>query len=37
VAFRNKPTDNEEFNLAAYNAVIENDAEEDAIWESYIK
>lgn len=31
-----KLNDNEQFMLAAYSAVIENDPEEDAIWEKYI-
>ena len=28
--------DDEQFMLAAYSAVIENDPEEDAVWEKYI-
>jgi len=28
--------DNKQFMLAAYSAVIENDPEEDAVWEKYI-
>ena len=29
-------SDDDQFMLAAYSAVIENDAEEDAIWEKYV-
>ena len=30
-------SDDEQFMLAAYSAVIDNDPEEDAIWEKYVK
>lgn len=31
----NKLNDDEQFILAAYSAIIENDPEEDTIWEKY--
>jgi hypothetical protein len=31
-----KLNDDDQFMLAAYSAVIENDPEEDAIWEKYV-
>ena len=32
-----KLNDDEQFMLAAYSAVIENDPEEDAVWEKYVR
>ncbi len=34
---KNALSDDEQFMLAAYSAVIDNDPEEDAIWEKYVK
>ncbi|MEY3288395.1 MAG: hypothetical protein RLZZ419_637 [Pseudomonadota bacterium] len=31
-----KPNDDEQFILAAYSAVIDNDPEENAVWKKYI-
>jgi hypothetical protein len=30
-------SDDEQFMLAAYSAVIENDADENAVWEKYVR
>ena len=32
-----KLNDDEQFLLAAYSSIIENDPEEDAIWEKYVR
>jgi len=32
-----KLNDDEQFLLAAYSSIIENDHEEDAVWEKYVK
>ncbi|MDD5579594.1 MAG: hypothetical protein PHY16_09980 [Methylobacter sp.] len=33
----NELNDDDQFMLAAYSAVIENDPEEDAVWEKYVR
>ena len=32
-----EPSDDDQFMLAAYSAVIESDSEEDAVWEKYVR